>query len=480
MKYNIDSYPSKKKWAIVDDDPAVLEMMGRLLRTVTSFELVSFNDPIEAMSAIRAEPGAFAMLITDREMPEMSGVELLVMARTVAPDLRFVMITGNPSGLEAELNRFDLPHSVVNKPFGRTALVDAISHAGTLQRVETKEDRTDSDADDSRVRFSTETPRVSHGRSNHFTPSIAAVLSLFMIATLRAHESTGLGTDHHETTFLAAASNQNEVSITIEHGYRVITANGMPDHITGRFPNSGNPNSIAPQSHRFRIALSPMIAAQSTLSGPAYFGVAINGVPFEAGTGEFWNRDRQSGWNYEALSGLINLGVDQNNAHVQPTGAYHYHATPTDLAKRLSGTGKGMVLIGWAADGFPIYTDYGHSDSRDTSSPLKKMRSSYRLKGGTRPGGPGGVYDGRFTADYEYVNGSGDLDECNGRFGLTPEFPYGTYHYYVTDEFPYISRQWKGKPDQSFMKQGAGPGGGRPPRGTWNEQRPNRPRPRGA
>ena len=91
------------------------------------------------------------------------------------------------------------------------------------------------------------------------------------------------------------------------------------------------------------------------------------------------------------------------------------------------------------------------------------MRASYRLKPGQRPGGPGGSYDGRFTADYEYVKGSGDLDECNGRFGVTPEFPQGTYHYYLTEEFPYIGRLWRGTPDPSFFKRGPWPRPG--PRG---------------
>src|SRR5262249_28293836 len=52
----------------------------------------------------------------------------------------------------------------------------------------------------------------------------------------------------------------------------------------------------------------------------------------------------------------------------------------------------------------------------------------------------------------------GDLDECNGRFGVTPEFPEGIYHYYVTEEFPFVGRMWRGTPDPSFSK---GPGGPR-------------------
>ncbi|MFX8999754.1 YHYH protein, partial [Acinetobacter baumannii] len=83
-------------------------------------------------------------------------------------------------------------------------------------------------------------------------------------------------------------------------------------------------------------------------------GVAINGVPFDPGTAELWNNDMR--WHYEALSGLIptqgGLGVDANNAHVQPNGAYHYHGLPMGLLNQLNYTTH-MTLVGWAADGYP-------------------------------------------------------------------------------------------------------------------------------
>ena len=60
--------------------------------------------------------------------------------------------------------------------------------------------------------------------------------------------------------------------------------------------------------------------------------------------------------------------------------------------------------------------------------------------------------------DYEYSAGLGNLDECNGRSGVTPEFPNGTYHYVLTDTFPYIPRCFRGTPDPSFAR--GRPGGG--------------------
>ena len=96
------------------------------------------------------------------------------------------------------------------------------------------------------------------------------------------------------------------------------------------------------------------------------------------------------------------------------------------------------------------------------------MKPSYKLKSGARPaqeGGPGGNYDGRFTQDFEFIESSGDLDENNGRTGLTPEYPEGTYYYCITPEFPFVPRGWHGIPDESFAKRGPPPGGGPSRRG---------------
>lgn len=65
--------------------------------------------------------------------------------------------------------------------------------------------------------------------------------------------------------------------------------------------------------------------------------------------------------------------------------------------------------------------------------------------------------------DWTYVAGAGDLDECNGRFGVTPEHPEGTYYYVVTDTFPFVPRLFRGTPDPSF-RHGPPPGRSRPRR----------------
>jgi YHYH protein len=257
---------------------------------------------------------------------------------------------------------------------------------------------------------------------------------------------------------------KNEVSITIEGDKRVIRSNGIPDHKVGEFPNRGNPNQIAPQQYEFRIPLHPTVAGKATRAGMGPFGVAINGVVFDPSAAEWWNDDPRSGWQYEPIPSGLLLGLDKNKAHVQPNGAYHYHAIPTALLERFSGGETKMTLLGWAFDGFPIYGPWAHSVPNDPKSPLKKMKSSYRVKSGTRPAGPGGNYDGSFVEDWEYVAGSGDLDECNGRTGVTPEFPNGIYYYVLTEDWPFIPRMYRGTPDPSIPRRPFPPAGRRPPR----------------
>ena len=315
------------------------------------------------------------------------------------------------------------------------------------------------------------------------TPSLAVVVLAAIAATLAIPATTASTCQAHVGHFALAADDAPLVKIEVRDGFRHITSNGIPDHPPGAFPNRNNPNSISPQRYDFRVPADPKPLETPVEARGALFGVALNGVVFDPGTAEFWRNDRSLGWRMEAIGGPRNLGLDRHNAHVQPQGAYHYHAIPVGLLEKLGGLdAKKPVLLGWAADGFPIYSPLSYSIADDPKSKTKVLKSSYRLKSGTRPSppdGPGGAHDGAYTRDWEYVAGSGDLDECNGRFGVTPECPSGTYYYVLTEQFPFVPRLFRGEVDPSFMQRrapvggradgGAGgpgglPGGGRPDR----------------
>ncbi len=253
----------------------------------------------------------------------------------------------------------------------------------------------------------------------------------------------------------------DDVTIGIEGDLRVVAGNGIPGHPVGQFPNRANPNAIQPQIYAYRMPANPELAATVTRLGMHNFGIAVNGVPFDPLAAEWYLGVRGSPWQYVVMSGALALGLDANYAHVQPTGAYHYHLLPSDLLDDLGLSDQShSPLVGWAADGFPIYALYGFGDPEDAGSAITEMSSGYRLRAGNRPSGndqPGGYFDGTFIADYEFVGGSGSLDECNGRVTVTPEFPGGTYAYFLTQQWPVVPRCYRGTPDASFTRE-RGPG----------------------
>lgn len=308
-------------------------------------------------------------------------------------------------------------------------------------------------------------------------PLVIAFATLLVIAGLAAcgggtssesssgtDVSTGTSTagvlcDYASSVFNSSASVNATATATwsCSSTARSITANGLPDHAVGAFPNADNPNTIAVQSISASVTVTPTQTSVVTPRVGAMDkpGIALNGIAFDPGTAGTCNNAgfcQQGGavvgdWSLEALGQtFFKWGTDTSNAHVQPNGMYHYHGIPEGLVTQLGNGNKAMTLIGWAADGFPVYARYGYTTATDADSALKVVTASYRIKATPDANRPAtSLYPmGTFTQDYEYVAGSGDLDECNGRTGVTPEFPAGIYHYYATDTYPYLQRCVKG------------------------------------
>jgi hypothetical protein len=274
-----------------------------------------------------------------------------------------------------------------------------------------------------------------------------------------AYVTDGVLCDYSDATFNSQPSltYTSTSEWTCTDTTRELTANGIPDHEVGTFPNANNPNTITEQSVSASYTLAPAATTTATtLGGPrGATGYVLNGVKVDADTAGSCDDsgsacsliDNSGNWSIEALGQTsFNFGTDDNNAHVQPGGTYHYHGMPEGFVNKLGGNSSTMTLIAWAADGFPIYARYGYSIADDASSDLKTITGSYQLVSAVSESRPSSDdYPlGTFKQDWQYVEGSGDLDECNGRVGVTPEFPEGIYHYYATDSYPYFQRCVKG------------------------------------
>jgi len=258
------------------------------------------------------------------------------------------------------------------------------------------------------------------------------------------------------------ANRRYEGTVTIITGNEncQVSVNGIPNHDFN--DESANFVTEVVGSNRiFTVSRNPQTAANITgLSQNYYDGVMLNGVVVDMLSAGCYrpndpNADNDGNtpsgctpndpWLVDPLGTDSKFGADIHNAHTQPDGTYHYHASPNAMFDDEPGP-NGSPLIGFASDGFPIYGSYFLDPQ---TNEVRKAISGYTLKQGARPGpndnDPGGSYDGLYVDDYEFTN-AGDLDECNGMS------VNGSYGYYVTDSYPWILACHSGTVDESFNK----------------------------
>jgi len=283
-----------------------------------------------------------------------------------------------------------------------------------------------------------------------------------------------------------------------------LRSSGLAGYAMGPWQNGSFPNLPANQKLLYRIPRTNAVPATKAISGGGAIGLFVDGVEmFNSWDAFAWNGSSEVSagnstyyWNRDAY---VNEGAtfDAGNAHQQNTGTYHYHANPPALryllgdhvnydattktySEAANATTKHSPILGWVADGFPIYGPYGYANATNASSGVRRMISGYVLRNGqygtsnltangraTIPAwaarlfnvasnivaGPGVSTSyplGRYMEDNDYLGDHGykqgvdfDLDEYNGRWCVTPEFPNGTYAYFVsissngTPTFPY-------------------------------------------
>ncbi|HEV2437514.1 MAG TPA: YHYH protein [Verrucomicrobiae bacterium] len=273
------------------------------------------------------------------------------------------------------------------------------------------------------------------------------------------------------------------------------------------------PNLPVNQKSLFRFPRTASVPAAKTASGGGQIGIFVDGVAmFNSWDAYTWsttaNADEQNITGYWNRDAFVNEGVtfDAGYAHQQNTGVYHYHADPIGLRYLLgdhvdyspvtktyrestNAPTKHSPMLAWTADGYPVYGPYGYSNATNANSGIRRMVSGYVLRNGqygtsnltangrttipqwavrlfnvsSNQAGPNvsssyplGRYmeDNDYLGDHGYVQGVDfDLDEYNGRWCVTPEFPNGTYAYFVaissngTPVFPYnIGRGFYGSP----------------------------------
>ena len=221
-----------------------------------------------------------------------------------------------------------------------------------------------------------------------------------------------------------------EVTTELNDSTFTVTTNSIPNHERDEYYAAPQNGVLIPDATTASAVKDPTSAQTQTFSFPTFpqysntttdaplgsIGIMISGAvlfnPFEA--------DGQTvamANNFTITqNGITASFVDYCSGHPSPQGNYHYHANSSCVTRQVDTTGEPSHIIGLALDGFPIYGAYDMAGAE-------------------------------VTAD--------KLDECNGIFSSTPEFPKGIYHYVLpntTDETSSI-RCFHGEVDASQIRQ---------------------------
>ena len=272
-----------------------------------------------------------------------------------------------------------------------------------------------------------------------------------------------------------------------------VMATGIPAYPTGPFLD-GNPSNATDQSAIYKFTLTPQQNSGTPTSTTGNnIGVFVNGVSlFDYRDGVSWNPGTSAlcggpgnppcpggpmssrDWNRDAIPAEM-AGFDCSKAH-PAMGNYHHHQNPSAFKLDLNvvsticniydadglyamDSTQHSPLIGFAYDGFPIYGAYGYMNADGTGG-VVRIESGYELRsmtartthadGSTVSAGPAINTTfplGYFREDYGWIshpNNDEYLDEHNGRFCVTPEYPNGTYAYFCTVDsdwnstYPYV------------------------------------------
>ncbi len=332
-------------------------------------------------------------------------------------------------------------------------------------------------------------------RRHHVVSAIVVLVVSTYIGSGQTHpaitswmiNTTGITGRHYlasNPTPVVDTAKANVQLVQYSSDFSYVRCSGIPAYVIGPY-RDGNPSIAINRNYLFKIPLKPAVqTGTKTAVGLGHIAVLINGVPiYNYADARSYNS--QNIWHQNAIV-FEREGFDCAVGHPAPLqmgppgaggggaqGQYHHHQNPTafniasvkmsDVCDMYLADGlyvpdstKHGPLIGYSFDGFPIYGAYGWAAGTTTVS---RMRPSYRLRnitdrttlanGTVLPAnqvGPSLTQQplGSYAEDYEYVAGSGDLDEHNGRFCITPEYPEGTYAYFATIDangvstYPYV------------------------------------------
>jgi len=223
---------------------------------------------------------------------------------------------------------------------------------------------------------------------------------------------TAVFPDLSQSVGAGAGYAKSTISVTCTTTELKVSSNGMIS-----FPfEKKTPNSLVAQDWNWSVPLNPAKAksVSSIKNVLGTLGFTVSGLPIYGPTEGPQPAAQAFG------DPVYNKILDTCGGHTGPGREYHHHAITLAQQCNLS-TQK---ILGYALDGFPIYTTLGCLNTKCTRTTM--MKSGYIQTGDPMKN----TWD---AYTYKASKSSSILDSCNGRTQ-----PDGTYGYHVTTNFPYI------------------------------------------
>ncbi len=112
------------------DDEELLVILGEAILRHLGYSVSAFSSVQDALTAIRGDPHRFDVVVTDTNMPGMSGIDLAQEIARLRPDLPVVLVSGRSECTDAELAAIGIHHHL-DKPFSASQLADVLHRAIT-------------------------------------------------------------------------------------------------------------------------------------------------------------------------------------------------------------------------------------------------------------------------------------------------------------------------------------------------------------
>jgi len=113
---------------VVDDNPAVVEVITELLEQAGA-EVGPCLDGDDALAAIKEDPDAWFLMVTDFDMPGLDGAQLAARARELKPDLPILLCTALPEAHRSIAARVQAFDAIIGKPVSIESLLDGAEAA---------------------------------------------------------------------------------------------------------------------------------------------------------------------------------------------------------------------------------------------------------------------------------------------------------------------------------------------------------------